>query len=432
MTRPTLRSVSTATIALRGILAAAARASARAAALAAALTACGPRGDGDTVAMPGAVTLLETPAPVGSTTPSLVVTVDGTALLSWTERRADSSYAVRVVARQAAGWDSVRTISEGRPYFANWADFPAVTVLHNGAWAAHWLEREGTGKYAYGIRVVRSGDAGRSWSAPLTPHTDSLPAEHGFVSLWPDGPDGLGLAWLDGRKSAMPDSTREMTVRTAVVAPDGSLHAEAVLDARSCDCCQVASAATGNGRVVVYRDRSSEEIRDIVAVRRQGDGWSAPVPVHADNWHIAGCPVNGPAIVARGDTVTVAWFTGANDTARVLLARSTDGGASFGTPVRVDDGDPLGRTALVLDAAGNAVVAWMERRSPETADIRVRRIVGARRSDARTVITSATARQSGFPRLAVVRDTLLVAWTAIAPAVQVQMASIPLSTSPQK
>ncbi len=324
-------------------------------------------------------------------------------------------------------WDSTRTISEARPFFVNWADFPAVTVLNDGALAAHWLEREGAGKYAYGIRVVRSSDAGRTWGAPITPHTDGLEAEHGFVTLWPDGATGLGLAWLDGRKSAMKDSVREMTVRTAVVAPDGSLSNEALLDARSCDCCQVASAATTGGLVVVYRDRSPKEIRDIVAVRRVGSGWSAPITVHADDWHYPGCPVNGPSIAARGDTVFVAWFTAAHDTARVLVARSTDGGANFAPPTRVDDGTPVGRAVVVLDQAGDAVVGWMEQLTPQTADVRVRRVSGdGRRSASQVVTTTSSSRQSGFPRMVVIGDALFAAWTAVSPSTQVKMAQLPL------
>lgn len=376
----------------------------------------------------GSLTPLATPAPAASNTPSLAVRADGTLVLSWTERRADSSYAVRVAERRNGTWDSTQTISEARPYFANWADFPAVSVLNDGALAAHWLERDGNGKYAYGIRVVRSADRGRTWSSPVIPHTDALPAEHGFVALWPQGADGLGLAWLDGRKSAMPDSTREMTVRTAVIAPDGSLHDEAILDARSCDCCQVASAATAQGRVVVYRDRSPVEIRDIVVVRQTAGGWSAPVKVHDDQWYYPGCPVNGPSVATRGDTVMVAWFTAAHDTARVMFARSTDGGATFAAPVRVDDGNPMGRAFVVTDNAGDPIVAWMEHNTPETADLRVRRITGTTRSPAVTITTMSSARQSGFPRMVVVRDTLMVAWTSVKPSLQVQMAQLSLTS----
>lgn len=376
----------------------------------------------------GTATLMDTPTPLASSTPSLVVSDNGIAYLSWTERRADSSVAIRVAAFANGQWDSTRTIGANRNFFVNWADFPAVTVMRDGGLAAHWLEREGTGTYAYGIRVVQSRDQGATWSSPVTPHTDGLEAEHGFVALWPSADNGVGLSWLDGRKSAMPDSAKETTVRTAVVNADGSLSNEALLDVRSCDCCQIASAATSRGRVVIYRDRTNEEIRDIAIVRNEGNGWTEPAIIHVDNWHYAGCPVNGPSVATHGDTVVVSWFTAAFDTAKVLVATSVDGGANFGPPVRVDDGDPLGRVSIVFDRAGDAVVGWMERVTPQTADVRVRRVATSVALPAVVVATTSSARQSGFPHLAVVGDTLLVAWTSVSPALQVRMATVPLNT----
>lgn len=392
---------------------------------------CAPRepapADGAPPAPPEA---LATPAPDGSRTPWLTGTADGTgAWLSWQEVTADSTLAVRLARWSPAGWDTVRTVTAGRPLFMNWADFPAVTALPTGELAAHWLEREAGGRYTYGIRVVRSGDGGATWSAPVTPHTDGLAAEHGFVSLWPAGGDTLGLAWLDGRKTAMPDSAREMTVRAAHLTADGALSAEALLDARSCDCCQTAAARTTRGMVVVYRDRAPGEIRDIAIVRQEGGRWSAPALVHADDWHYAGCPVNGPAVAAHGDTVVVAWFTAAHDTARVLLARSTDGGATFGAPVRIDGGTPLGRVALALDADHHPLVAWLEETSADAAEVRLVRVVGNTPGEPRVVTRTSGGRPSGFPRMVRVGEALLLAWTDVTPTSRVRMARVSLSPS---
>ena len=92
----------------------------------------------------GTPTTVATPAPVGSSTPSFVVAADGAALLSWTERLADSSVAIRVAAWRNGQWDSTRTISAARAFFVNWADFPSVTALNNGDIAAHWLHQHTT------------------------------------------------------------------------------------------------------------------------------------------------------------------------------------------------------------------------------------------------------------------------------------------------
>ena len=374
----------------------------------------------------GPVTAISSPMPSGSNTPHLTLDADGRVLLSWTQRRPDSTVAIHLAAWNGTTWDSTRTIADNRPFFVNWADFPAVTALANGDLAAHWLEREGAGKFAYGVRLVRSADGGRTWSAPVTPHTDGLAAEHGFVSLWGEADGHVGLVWLDGRKSAMADSAHEMTIRTASVSATGALSQEMLVDARSCDCCQTGTAATRAGRVLVYRDRTSEEIRDIAIVRRTATGWTSPQTVHEDGWHYAGCPVNGPQVAALGDTVVVAWFTGARDTARVNVARSVDGGATFGPPVRVDDGDPIGRVDVVLDYEANPVVVWLEQRSPDTAEVLVRTLTGNVPGPIRVLSRTSGARQSGFPRLVRHGREVVAAWTSVNP-LQVHLARFSLS-----
>ena len=382
-----------------------------------------------TLAVADTVIAMPSPATTGSSTPHLALDASGRVLLSWTQRLPDSSVAIQMATWNGSTWDSTRTISQARDYFVNWADFPAITALGNGDLAAHWLEREAGGKYTYGVRVVRSSDEGRSWSAPVTPHTDGLAAEHGFVSLWSEGASDVGLVWLDGRKSAMADSAREMTIRTASVSSTGAITREALIDARSCDCCQTGTAATRGGRVLVYRDRSAAEIRDIAIVRQTPAGWSAPMRVHADEWHYPGCPVNGPQVAATGDTVVVAWYTAARDTARVNIARSVDGGATFAPPVRVDDGDPMGRVDVVLDDAANPVVVWLEQRGPDVAEVLARTVHGNAPGPVRVISRTSGARQSGFPRIIRQGAHVVVAWTRVNP-LQVHVARFPLSHTP--
>lgn len=404
--------------------------------LACAALACAPRGDkggpSATSLELGAPVDMPSPALDRSNTPHLAVTADKRLLLSWTQRGADSATSIRMAVWNDSAWDSTRTIATGRPFFVNWADFPMITALGNGDLAAHWLEREGSSTYAYGIRVVRSTDLGRTWSQTITPHTDGLPAEHGFVSMWAEGPDRIGLVWLDGRKSAMPDSAREMTIRSAAIAPDGTLEREALIDARSCDCCQTGTAATRNGRVIVYRDRTSEEIRDIAVVRSTDAGWTEPQKVHDDDWHYPGCPVNGPQVAALGDTVVVAWYTAAHDTARVYIARSEDGGATFAAPIRVDEGNPIGRVDVLLDDLARPVVVWLEQRSPEQADVLARR-VGLDGAIGGPVVIASTsgARPSGFPRIARHGNALIAAYTTVTPSLTVRLRRVPLSPESQ-
>lgn len=375
----------------------------------------------------GEVSVSAEPIFSAASTPNLAAGPDGTVYLSWSERVDSTSYALRFASLNADGWSKASDITRGRPLFVNWADFPSLTVLENGDLVSHWLEREGEGTYAYGVRIARSRDGGASWDSALTPHADGLLAEHGFVTLWPAGGDALGAVWLDGRKTAMRDSAREMTIRTAVIGRETVTVPEVLLDSRACDCCQTSAARARAGQVIVYRDRSDAEIRDIAIVREVDGQWTEPSVVFADNWHFDACPVNGPSVAAMGDTVVVAWFTGAQDTARVRVSMSTDGGATFGAPVRVDDGDPIGRVSVVLDNDARPVVMWMERTSADSSEVRIRRLGdNGLMSAATTITTVAGSRRSGFPRMVRSRQHLHFAWTVPGEPMQVRVGSAAL------
>src|SRR5690606_7437425 len=87
------------------------------------------------------------------------------------------------------------------------------------------------------------------------------------------------------------------------------------------------------------------EIRDIRIVRFDGQAWTPPRPVHADGWHFAGCPVNGPAVAAQGPRVWVAWYTEAGGWPELRAAVSQDGGDSFAAPVTLVRGPRRRRVA---------------------------------------------------------------------------------------
>ncbi|NNL30130.1 MAG: exo-alpha-sialidase, partial [Gemmatimonadetes bacterium] len=285
----------------------------------------------------------------------------------------------------------------------------------DGTLWAHYLERGGKGTYDYAVRVVRSDDGGVSWSEPVTPHDDRSPTEHGFVSTIPTT-DGMGFVWLDGRRYVDAEgkqATREMTLRFRRLGADGTLGEETLLDGRVCDCCQTSSAMTDAGPVTVYRDRSPDEIRDIYITRSVDGEWSEGAPVHEDGWEIAGCPVNGPAVVASGMDVAVAWFTGAGDIPKVKVAFSHDAGNTFGDPVVIDDGNPAGRVDLLFAEEGAVLVTWLERTGGDAAEVRVRRVAPSGAASASvSLVGSSGARASGFPRVVSAQEgAVMLAWT---------------------
>ena len=351
--------------------------------------------------------------------PELSATADGRIILSWVEKVGDKRYALRFASRDKDNWSNASTISEGENWFVNWADFPSVIALADGSLAAHWLVKSASSTYAYNVNIARSKDGGKTWGSPVVPHTDKTQTEHGFVSLiaLPDG--RAGAIWLDGRNlKDVKDEGDEhrplpvsMTLRYAAIDADGNLSDEMQLDERVCECCQTSAALTSEGAIAVYRDRSDKEVRDIYTVSRQQGKWATPRAVHADNWEINGCPVNGPSVSADGRHVAVAWYTGANDSPRVKAAFSNDAGATFGEPIQVDDGETLGRVDVLLLPDGSALVCWLSGNA-EGGAIKVRRVqpdgsLGPPAVIAKTDIS----RSSGFPRMARLGDEVHFAWT---------------------
>lgn len=371
---------------------------------------------------------LASPAGPGAAEPNLAVAPDGRVYLSWLEPMSEG-FALKVSAFEGSRWSEARTIRSGRDFFVNWADFPSVSALGKGRLAAHWLQRTGGATYAYGVRVAISNDDGRTWSAPIVPHRDTSQQEHGFVSMWREG-DLLGAAWLDGRKyKPGRHPTNEMTVHSTMLGRDGKPGAEFELDGRVCDCCQTSAALTSKGPIVVYRDRSPDEIRDMYAVRRVNGRWSAPAPVHNDGWKVSYCPVNGPNVDARGDRVAVAWFTAPSERPRVNLAFSSNAGETFDAPIRIDEGNPAGRVDVALLDNGDALVSWIERTGGDTAAIRLRRVSQkGKPSSPMTLSASSAARASGFPRMAITGRDVMFAWTVPGRPSTVRVARMPVAS----
>lgn len=376
----------------------------------------------------------------------LVATPRGDLLLSWVEPAGDGARELRMARLESPDpgsqglWSEPVTVAAGADWFLNWADTPHVYALPDGSIWAHWLRKSGDGPIDYGIDLVRSGDDGRTWSPPSLVNLPDLPGDHGFVTFWPQSSDQLGIAWLDSRQKAQALSSRQdvhdpqpgsgsadaahghegaapMMLRAATYASTGSKLREWPLDLSTCDCCTTASAMTSRGPVVVYRGRSDGEIRDTRLVRLEGDTWTPPRDVHADGWHIAGCPVNGPVVVAEDETVWVAWYTEAGGQPEVRIARSDDAGDSFGSPLTVAVGPQvLGRLGLAL-ADGHVLVSWLQEDAAGNGQhlmlSRTDRLLGSLHSIPVAVVT-ARGRASGIPRLALFNDAAWLAWVEVA------------------
>lgn len=375
------------------------------------------------------ITTLSSPAGANSAQPHLSLLPSGQPLLSWLETK-DSAATLKYSRLVATIWTPASTVSEGTDWFVNWADFPSVVPLSEDKLAAHWLKKRPGGTYAYDVVVSHSEDSGETWSEALTPHTDATATEHGFVSLFP-WQQQAGLIWLDGREMAVEshgngtiddidhsnhstDSAKGMTLRSAIIHADNTLSQEHVIDDLVCECCQTDAATTSNGPVVIYRNRTAEEIRDIYISRFDEGKWTQGQAIAEDLWEIEGCPVNGPAIAAKGESLVIAWFTLAGGVSKVRFIQSLDAGQSFSTPVDIDTESPIGRVDVDFLADDSAAISWVRRSNTGVGEIVVSRVTPEGIQKNLLVIAPiSTSRPSGFPQMVHTNDSLVFAWTDI-------------------
>jgi len=355
------------------------------------------------------------PGAVGSAQPRLTADVDATPLLSWLEPDADE-HVLRYSRFVDGAFDTPQEVWRSERMFVNWSDFPSVTPITEQLWFAHWLRLQPDSRGAYDIATAISTDGGSHWMAAEQMNDDETEAEHGFVSVF--GWDGqIAAFWLDGRELANwsfdePDALLGVSLRLARYADDGRVLEREISDDLVCDCCQPDTAMATTGPVVIYRDRTESEIRDVFVRRYTDSGWSEPVGVGNEGWYLEGCPVNGPVIAARGNTVAAAWFTAANGFSRVRFTRSEDGGASFGAPVDLETRGAMGQTGIVLDRDGRALVSWWRRGEDGGTDLMLRSVApdGALGVPLQ-VAHEAVGQPIDVPQIIAADDAYLVAWT---------------------
>jgi hypothetical protein len=161
-------------------------------------------------------------------------------------------------------------------------------------------------------------------------------------------------------------------------------------------------------------------VRDIVVARSSDHGatWTEPVRVHADDWSFDACPHAGPAIAVDSNNVLhVSWWTGKEGAAGVFYARSIDGGKTFGeaTAMRVAKFSRPAHVQMSLAPNHRVVVAWDDgtQQVPRVM-VRVSYDDGAHFADATSV--SAAGRAASFPVLAVHNDSIAIAWSEVSAA----------------
>jgi hypothetical protein len=291
-----------------------------------------------------------------------------------------------------------------------------VAVGHGGEVYVLFLENfpQDLPGWTYGysfMRLVRSDDGGKTWSAPVavtTEETEGVPTSNEMATLFVAPDNDLFVAFLDMREEighlldkqagkvaeeehsghgeqTVPYSTQLRLVRSG---DGGRTFSPSVLVSKpTCACCgtQVAQA-TGDSPVLVTTRSdwkelkgSYDSVRDPFVSVSTDDGatFGRPVKIHDDQFKISGCPdVNAGLRADRDGVVHAAWYTGTETGPGVYYATSGDDGKTWSAPLALltDEWVPYGDVRMVLDDGDRPWVAFEDRRDEEEDRIQVVRI----------------------------------------------------------
>ena len=342
-----------------------------------------------------------------------LVSSNGSLTLSWISSKEENKASLNYSRYMEGRWIKPQVIASGSDWFINWADFPAHAINQDLIITSH-LKKSASGKYTYDVVLNLQKLSGEKIRENFLLNTDGVKAEHGFVSIMANNEKGFFITWLDGRNTIekkLEGDHKPMTIRFAEITDKGDVIKESELDASTCDCCQTSIAITNDGPIVVYRDRSEEEVRDIYIVKNINGTWEKPNAVHDDGWIINGCPVNGPKVAVNSKNLAVSWFTVSNNHPLVNVSFSKNNGNSFGAPLKVNDHDAIGRVDVAFLNDEEVIVSYMEVDDIGTY-LRIKKVsFDGKISEPITISKIDGGRNTGVPQLEIIDSEIFIVWT---------------------
>ena len=333
--------------------------------------------------------------------------------LSWVSFNEQKKASLNLSRFTDGKWTKPQIIATGSDWFVNWADFPTHAINGNLILTSY-LKKSASGTYNYDVVISLQKLSGEKIKKDFILHSDGVKSEHGFVSIIPNDNHGFYVTWLDGRNTVekkLDGHHKPMTIRFAEITAGGGVINESELDSATCDCCQTSIAANKNGPIVVYRDRDKKEVRDIYITRQINGAWEAPSPVHKDGWIINGCPVNGPKVAVNSNNLAVSWFTVSNENPIVNLSFSKSNGDSFGTPIKINDHDAIGRVDVAFLNEQEVIVSYMEGDDVGTY-LRIKKVsINGKVSEPITISKIDGGRNTGVPQLEIFNSEIFIVWT---------------------
>jgi hypothetical protein len=292
-------------------------------------------------------------------------------------------------------WSAPRVVDTGGDTFsADGENRPKLAFGPHG-WVvisyAKPLEKRFTGM----IRMVRSDDGGRTFSAPFTVHADQQEIAHSFQASAFDAKGVLHTFWLDKRDGELAPKKGEKSsyIGAAVYrneSQDGgrTFGPDLKLADHSCECCRIAVTPGNDGAMrAMWRHVFDTNTRDHGFAALATDRNVAVVRATMDDWHVDACPHHGPGLApAAADGFHTVWFgmrkQGNDNVAGVRYGRLNADGSPQPDTVRLlpderaEHADVMAnglRVAVVwrsIDGMTSTLKAWLSTDGGQTFNVR--------------------------------------------------------------
>jgi hypothetical protein len=308
---------------------------------------------------------------------------DGTFYVAWVNH--DAKQADVMIARFSVDGEMltapVRVNRQPGAATAWRGDQPSLSVSGDGSVYVVWTARiDAGGKHGTDLYMSASNDRGQSFATEVKINDDKVPGAHGMHSLAVARDGRIYVGWLDERNVHKPkpsakgeghhmESNRDLFIAYST---DGgrSFSTNRRVATEACPCCKTSLAVSPDGTLYAgWRQVLPGSYRHIAVASSTNGGasFSSPVIVSDDRWVLQGCPVSGPSLsVDSGGSLKVLWYAaGEANAPGVYFAESTDNGRNFSSRQLLSQ-EGIRGTPMLASGSNNAVALWQTSNAAET------------------------------------------------------------------
>jgi hypothetical protein len=356
-------------------------------------------------------------ATANGATPMFSVTPEGAQVLSWVApSAADALEQLHVEVRHRDGTVRRAVLRDPLGSIEPHGEAPPQVVAGpDGAIHALYTVGRDVGKRfpESALRYSRSDNGGEGWTEPVSVNEGDAFGSHNFHALLA-GVDGqVHAAWLSSVRGIS-----GVWIRSSIDGGRTWQAAHPLHEAPTCPCCRTGLATGSQGQLYAsWRKIFPGDVRDVVVARStdRGATWEPPVRPREDNWVFPGCPHAGPSLKSAADgSLHMAWWTGVTGEAGVWYARSDDDGATWSAqPIAIGESSTPAHVQLTIGTAGVVLLAW-----DDGLGARPTIMLRASRDGGRTFFAAHQLSDSSvaatYPVLGIAGDSVVVAWSQVA------------------